>query len=303
MKNITAIIYIFFLLQNSNSYSKQNSKTSITKKVNSYPKQPLKISIPKDVYIDYNKFLQTRKPLQIKSYKGEHSRRDVVEVILLQKALAHGGNKRKVAITTPSSSYQRILKELTQGSADVSGTSIWIDSLSKKDDVLLSSPIIQKGEFEAGIYISKNHKKIKIDKISTLSFVSNEQWIVDWKTLKNLKLKVFNTTKWINMVQQVYSQRIDATLAPFSSKKDLSLTITNNKNKYTLVPIKGVKIQLQSSRHFAISKKSKQLLSQINKGIKILRKQKEISRAYQESGFFNPIVKNWKTLKSILTKQ
>jgi hypothetical protein len=276
---------------------------------NIYCSQSLKISVPKDVYNDYKIFLQKKDPLQITSYKRPKSRRDVVEIILLQKALVYGGGKQKIKITTPSSSYQRIITELENGTVDISGTSMWKESTTGKALILLSSPVIRAGEFEAGIYISSKHKPVPFDQISKLSFISNRQWTVDWKTLTNLKLKVFSTTKWTSMIRMVDAQRIDATLAPFSSHKDLTITAKEILDKkelvYTLIPIKKVKVLLQSTRHFAISSKlknSNQLLTIINKGIKILRKKKEIVRAYQESGFFNKKTKHWKHLSTLIKK-
>jgi len=114
--------------------------------------------------------------------------------------------------------------------------------------------------------------------------------------LENLKLKkLINTTKWKFIVRMVSIKRGDFLLASFQNTEDLSFFSEGIK----LVPIQGLKVGLQGSRHFAISKnypKSKELFKALNKGMKILRKEGIIKKAYEQSGFFNEKVKNWKKL-------
>ena len=54
-------------------------------------REELIIVIPGDVKRDYELFVSGRDPLEIKDYSGLGSRRDVVEVVLIQQALALGG--------------------------------------------------------------------------------------------------------------------------------------------------------------------------------------------------------------------
>jgi len=59
--------------------------------------------------------------------------------------------------------------------------------------------------------------------------------------------------------------------------------------KIHLVPVKNVAIILKDSRHFVISKlhpKGEDAYIAMNKGLKILREQGAITKAYKEAGFF-----------------
>lgn len=114
--------------------------------------------------------------------------------------------------------------------------------------------------------------------------------------MEDLKLKkLINTTKWKFIVRMVDAKRGDFLLAPFQSTKDLSFVTEGVK----LVPIQNLKVGLNGSRHFGISKNyknSKEIFEALNKGIKILRKEGIIKKAYEQSGFFNENVKHWKKL-------
>ena len=61
--------------------------------------RPLPALIPDDVLLDYQRFLAGRDPLAIVDFGGLHARRDVIEVLLLQQALARqeGGRRLHLA--------------------------------------------------------------------------------------------------------------------------------------------------------------------------------------------------------------
>ena len=87
------------------------------------------------------------------------------------------------------------------------------------------------------------------------------------------------------MVRMVNIQWIDFILMPFNSTPDQSFTM----DKVHLVPVKNIGVVLKDSRHFVISKahpKGQEAYLAINKGLKILRKQGAIVKAYQQAGFF-----------------
>ena len=261
----------------------------------------LTIIIEKDVLDDYKKFIENKNPLKLTDFKDKYSRRSTIELVLLQQALEKGGYKKPSLkfILTPS--YTRKIVQLKSGLGFSSGTSMWIYDLEKSKDFLyISDPLIKNGEYEAGFYTIETNKKAlnvkSLEDIQKLTAISNKYWIPDWKTLENLKLKkLINTTKWKFIVRMVSIKRGDFLLASFQNTEDLSFFSEGTK----LVPIQGLKVGLQGSRHFAISKnypKSKELFKALNKGMKILRKEGIIKKAYEQSGFFNEKVKNWKKL-------
>ena len=258
------------------------------------------VLIPQDVLIDYDKFLSGRNPIDIKNYSGPHSRRDVIETVLLQQALYHGGFKSEIKFVAINS-YKRTIQQLSSGEAALGATSVWKrDILPLTSTLDTSMVLIKKGEFEAGIYTSpQNIKALQsntLDKIKSLNFVSSENWTLDWTTLKNLNLEfLYSTSSWGSMVKMVQMQRADVLLAPFSQEKSLQIKVDST----LLLPIPGYKIGLDGSRHFVISKKNEHYLSiksALSKGMIYLRRNKKIHKAFEQCGFFNKKVKNWKWL-------
>lgn len=108
----------------------------------------------------------------------------------------------------------------------------------------------------------------------------------DWQTLQSLPLKeLIKENSWLSMARMVNLQWADFMLIPFNSTPDQSFTM----EKIHLVPVKNVAIVLKDSRHFVISKSHPQgelAFLAINKGLKILRQNKAITKAYTGAGFF-----------------
>lgn len=256
----------------------------------------LVIILPNDVQRDYDTFIGDKDPLTMTDYSGIGSRRDVVEVVLLQQALALGGISDKIRFVV-TATHARIIKQVHSGKAVMAGNSIWQGLLEDKDLLYVSEPIIENGEFEAGLYTVANNKKIlaakDINDIRKFTAVSSNAWIVDWQTLNALKVNsLINTVKWTSMVGMVEKGRADFLLAPFHPSADLSFVAEGVR----LVAVPGLKIGLQGSRHFAVSKRNpdgKRIIEGLNKGIIELKKKGLIEKAYSDSGFFNQQVEEW----------
>ena len=258
------------------------------------------VVLPADVKADYELYIAGRNPLTMTTYEGVGARRDVVEVVLVQQALKLGGINTPVRFIT-ADSHARIIKQVLAGRAVLAGNSIWLDLLTNSEELLyVSTPIIDNGEFEAGLYTIESNKtalKAKgMDEIRGLIAVSSKAWIIDWQTLNAMKMrKLINTVKWSSMVKMVNIGRADFLLAPFQPTDDMSFEPEGVK----LIPIPNLKIGLQGSRHFAISKRhphGKEVSEAIDKGIAILKQKGLVQQAYQDSGFFNTKVKDWQKL-------
>ncbi|UTJ05278.1 hypothetical protein [Arcobacter roscoffensis] len=284
MKYFFIFISLFFTISNINA-------SNIT----------LDMLIEENVLKDYKNFTEDKNPLKIKNFSHTSSRRSVVEIVLFQQALYLGGNYKVNLNFIKSPTYLRELQQLKQGKAITTATSIWSHDLKElKKHVYISKALIRNNEFEAGLYtISSNKKALSaksLKDIQSLKAVSNKYWIPDWKTLYKLKpKKLIHVIKWKYMTRMVSIQRADFLLAPFQSKEDLSFQTEN----IVFVPIPNLKVGLEGTRHFAISKahpKAKEIFKALNKGIEILRKEGLITKAYKQSGFFNKKVHNWKKL-------
>ncbi|MCP5079179.1 MAG: hypothetical protein GY951_14130 [Psychromonas sp.] len=262
-------------------------------------REELIIVIPNDVKRDYDLFLAGRDPLGINEYGGLGSRRDVIEVVLIQQALALGGITDPIRFIV-TSSHARIIKQVHSGKAVMSGNSIWYDLLNDRDLLYVSESIIENGQFEAGIYtILENQKalsaKTLLD-VRSLTAVSSKAWIIDWQTLNAMEMSsLINTVKWSSMVKMVAKGRADFLLAPFQPSTDMSFTPEG----IHLVPVPNIKIGLQGTRHFAVSKrhpKGKEVIKALDAGIKLMKEHGIVDKAYSDSGFFNTKVKDWKKL-------
>lgn len=260
----------------------------------------LSIGVPTDVLQDYVQFIGNRTPQGITNYGGPHSRRDVVEVVLIQQALSLGGLDSPIAFS-PAPTYLRMLKELETGRTALTATSIWLSDLSDDASVYrVSDAVIENGQFEAGLYTSEYnstaHSASTLSHVRRLTAVSNRYWTPDWATLSEMNLKnLRHIQDWKTMVRTVSFKRADFLLAPFQPTKNMSLRVDG----MTLVPIPNIKVGLKGSRHFAISSKypgAEIVYQALQKGLGILKTKGVLERAYRESGFFNQNVQGWKRL-------
>jgi len=279
-------IFLFLLL---GSYSEARGQSVV-----------VPVSIYSDILADYDSFLNGRNPIDISDYSGPNSRRDVIEVVIFQQALALGGldaSLEMVVIPT----YLRTQTEIREGSVAATTTTLWLNELEQiKDDIYITEALVEEGMFEAGLYTSsKNQIALSaqnLQDVQRLTAVSNKNWKADWKTLQNLNLKsVIHTQHWEVMVKIVDQMRADLLLAPFQSTKDMHLSVGD----VLLKPIPGMKVGLSGSRHFAVSKHhplGQTVFDALTKGLRILRANGTIKKAYTESGFFNQTAKGWERI-------
>jgi hypothetical protein len=259
------------------------------------------------IYAYSQEILRNKTPQNITNFSGQNSQREVVEFILVQKALALGGLDLQFTFVTGNYDARNI-KLLQQGKLLISFDTIWLSYASTlQDDVYISDPVIRKGEYLAAIYIAKHSKKdieiTKIEDLKKFSIVSSKYWPVDWKTISELKPKnIVHKNDWLTMAKLVSLGWIDLLISPFTPNPPYELEGKN----YKLVAIDGIKVALNDSRHFVISKKhpyGEQAFVALQKGLKILRRQGVIEKAYQQSGFFNQQVENWTVInKELLDK-
>lgn len=257
----------------------------------------IKVVVPTDVYKDYLKFIGNKNPLKLKEFSGEHSRRDVVELVLLQQALSEGGITDRISFIQ-ADSYARIQAQVKSGAVLMAANTLWLTDIeAMKSNVFVTEPMIKRGEFEAGFYtISSNKKALAVktlEELKALSVISNKAWTVDWETLSVVGFeKMINSVTWNSMVRMVKENRGDVLLSPFQYSSDFSFESSGQK----FIPIPNLKIGLMGSRHLIVSKKNpegKRVSKGLNKGLKLLRKNGVLKKAYQGSGFFNTRVKDW----------
>ncbi len=257
---------------------------------------PVLAAGPADVMADYHRFLNKRDVLQLSDFSGPYSRRDVVEVALFHQALHQGGWRTPLKFQDMPS-VERLRRELGTGHVISSSTSYWSEDISGAEaHIHLSQAVIGNGEFEAGFYtVETNTRAMRAKSLAdlqALSGLSNQTWLVDWRNLKRLGLQAQHVTNWELMPKMVAAGRADFLLAPFQATPDLSLQV----GSVRLTPIPGLKVGMQGTRHYLISKvhpDGQGLQAALNNGLQQLRQQGVIRKAYTQSGFFNPRVSDW----------
>lgn len=258
------------------------------------------ISIETDIYNYAQQVLGKENIETIEHFNHSACLRDVVEFILVQKAIKLGGLELEYDFVLGDYDARNI-RLIQHGLLLISFDSIWLNEAAQyHKDIFISDPVIRNGEFYAGIYVAPQRiddLKPKLARgITELSFVTSEAWHTDVKTLtalgpKNLVIEA----DWLVMAKMVSNGWVDAMLAPFKS----SLPFEYLGKNYHIQAINGFKVALQDSRHFVVSKKhplGKQTFEALQKGLKQLRQSGYIERAYRECGFLNPHVDTWQEI-------
>ncbi len=264
------------------------------------PEKSWRVMLARDVYSDYLHFIGQRDPLTLKYFGGPHSRRDVVEVVLLQQALHRGGISRPLRFVL-SESEGRTIKGLARGDADISGASSWQSSTTGLERKLrVSHALIPQGRFMAGLYFPEQHPGLKDlaahpENIRRYTAVCSESWKPDLATLEKLGSPVLPTESWESMLGMLKKKRGDFLLAPFQPTAGLRLQAGG----LTLVPVQGIKVGLAGSRHFILwgqGTEAKILQDALDRGLQELESEGTIARAYRESGFESSETRNWRLI-------
>jgi len=256
----------------------------------------------------YYQFLNGRSPYEIKDFhastKGSHV--EIIEMILLQQALKLGGIDRPIIFNPKPSINILEYSDLIAGDSLVLARSVWHeDILNYRGSLFVSEPIVEFGEYEAGLYVAKrnvhlhNLNKQHLDK---LTVVANPRWKVDWRALHNTDLNIVSFIgPWETMLEMVETNVVDAMLINFSVSSTLELNFENR----LYVPVNNLKVFLPDSRHFVVSKRhpeGRAVFEALNKGLEILRSNGTIEKALKQSGFINEKVMDWQTINIQMLK-
>ncbi|WP_230090617.1 hypothetical protein [Pseudoalteromonas rubra] len=255
-----------------------------------------------DVYADYLRFLNGRAPLEVSQFSGNYVRRDVVDMVLVQQALALGGFKKSFTYRPGNVSF-RHSNLLEQGKLLLSFDSYWLDDAKAKvDKLFISDAVIRRGEYFAGIFYAPENLAVaritQLNELRELSAVSTSRWRTDWQTLNNLGLKhLMNEPVWASQAQMVNRQWVDFMLMPLMP----SLNNEFRLDDILLVAHPNLVVQFDGSRHFVVSRlhpDGERAFKALQSGLKQLRSQGRIRQAYQQAGFI-PDLQRYRVLNPI----
>jgi len=267
-----------------------------------YSQNVLKMTVLENRRDEFLKLLaeKNKTVYEIDNLKSQYASRNVADIVIICQALKLANYPVKLEfITVPN--YAREIATIESGEATIMHQEAF--SIDFNDKVLKSPVVIEKGKFVKGLYVSD--KKVLEYKIKLLAdlekvtCVSSDTWTIDWKTLSSIKLKSLSSapTKEI-MLKLVLMRDIDFTLQEFTNLPDMSYKTPDGR----LLPLPGIKIALDDTRHFMISKTApdgQKVYNALVKGLEILKKNGTIDRYYTEAGFFKKEIADWKLLNPI----
>ncbi|ESP90363.1 MULTISPECIES: hypothetical protein [Pseudoalteromonas] len=265
-------------------------------------REEIAVPVDRDIYRYAKNILNNRNIEDITPDIFSHPlcQRDVVDLLLIQKALHIG--KAQVSLKFFMIDHEEREEILLQsGMSVISVDTLWYSSTQElSDDVYISSPIIRNGEYFAGVYAA-SERVVELGRIidsdfSKVTVISNKDWAVDWSTIQLLSPKqLFNETDWTIMARLVSNGWVDIMLIPFNNQTPFKYTGKG----YSVEAIQGIKVALQDSRHFVVSKKhqhSQAIFNALEVGIKQLRASKFIENSYRNCGFLNVLVDKWREI-------
>lgn len=246
----------------------------------------------------YPQYMHQNYCQQPPNFKKEQIDRILGEVFIFCEALATEGILLHIKFV-PIPNDARGMKMLEKGTLDTLSSSLWPFQYAHAD-IQVTRPSIRKGEFEKGIYVSaSNHQLLAknadtID-IKSLTGLTVSYWKHDVEVMKELTPNVVLIEYNPAVFKLLHAKRADFVLLEFAGNTTFEIC----QNEYCIYPLQGLKVAIQDSRHFVTSKTSKQgvaLYKALNSGLKKLRQQGRIRKIYEDMGFLNAKVKDWKVL-------
>lgn len=281
MKRLTHIAVLFLLL-----FPVHAAASTIT------------VAITRGEQETYERFLEEKggEPLAITNFTSDCSTRPVVNLVLLQQALALGGSTAEISYQLVPN-YCRAIHEVKTGNAVVISQDAWDDDFD--ESVFKSAPIIRRGEFRKAIYGLKTNRRLMsattLADFHRLTALTGLKWSVDIKTLRQMNVsKLVLAPKYDLHFKMVMEGRADFGLLESSNPGYLKGPLPEQ-----LDIVEGVTVGLAGSRHFMVSRKhplGQEVFEALNRGIAILRERGMIRQALTECGFINPILERWKLI-------
>ncbi len=229
----------------------------------------------------------------------EHKRvtKGVASLIVIKKALALGGLPSEFEFVISPNTLRGIAL-VKSGRAVMSQQTMFKDMFS--DDLLMSTAVLEKEDFIKGIYgLASNESLMNVktfDDLKALTAVTNTAWEYDIAALKQMELqKLHVSPNYDALFKLIQYRNVDFTLLEFSKRIEAPKIYED----IELMPVPNVAIQLNSDRHFMVSKRhpdGTKVLQALNKGLAILRSQGLLKEYYQRAKVIRADLAHWKVL-------
>ncbi|WP_370978204.1 hypothetical protein [Agaribacterium sp. ZY112] len=207
--------------------------------------------------------------------------------IICHAFIASGSNPEIILIGVPN--HVRSLFLLEVGKADLAAESVWLEEINL-NKVWASKAVITHGEFEKAPYTTPSHplQSTKAENINLSNYqgVAVRTWTHDLYTMTQLSDQVASAVDFDSIYRMLEAGRSDYTF--LESHHHGNDFFSNGKTQ--LVPVEGVYVVLEGTRHMTISKSSKHGVwarKHLNQGINKLAKTGKIREIYEQSGFLH----------------
>lgn len=262
-----------------------------------YATNVLPIVTDEDNIQEYRQFVDNRPIMTIDYYGGVGARRDVVEMVLFQQALILGGMTEHSVVFSNETSYRRLLRRAAEGRVVAIANGAWLEDINDfNGDLVASDALVRNGEFIVGLYTAPDNPALKmthLEQLLQLNAVTHSQWRSDWRTLEHLGFnKLHDAPHWPSIARMILAGRADVTLAPFRNTDTMSIDTLG----LSLVPVPNIRVSLEGSRHWAISRThplSQPVEKAVNKGLQQLKATGRLEQAYTDCGFFHNATQSW----------
>ena len=222
--------------------------------------------------------------------------RTVLEFIIVCRAISSGGIDATYSLVSYPNAA-RAKAELIKGHVMINIALPW--KRFQDESIYQSSAVIRVGEYIKGIYTRPDHIALlnvkTLKELRAFTAVCDKNWFYDWGALERMGVNKISAPTWSQMGKMVKGGRADYLLSEFTGNDGLSRYIDNTR----FIPVPGIKIILQGSRHVTVSKKfphSKEVFDALQIGLKNMHNRGIIKKGYRVSGFSSPLVDDWKVI-------
>ena len=256
---------------------------------NNYHNEVFKLSSNRE---GYSNVLPVKNCPELSSDRLKDIQRITMDIMVICNAVKKAGFAEQIKLI-PYPNVTRGIQQSISGQFDMIAQSLFKADHEGIDSLLISKPVIRSGEFQVGVFTTRNRPEIlkarTINDFRQLKGVTVRSWKTDHKAIIGMGVtKIALLPSRDLLAKFIQNGRADFTL---SYLKEPIVTRIGGE----LIRIPNVKVSFAESRSFIIPSRNRRLLSIINEYIDTLRSQEQdaLRKAYIHAGFITEEYDHW----------
>lgn len=240
----------------------------------------------------YSNILNVEQCPDLTSERLKGIQRITMDIMVICNAVKQAGYAAKLKLI-PYPNVTRGLQQSINGQTHMVAQTLFKTDHLKETQILISKPVIRNGEFQVGIFTTRNRPKIlkakSAEDFRKLKGVTVRSWKTDHKTMVSMGIEKIALLPTRDLIAKfIRNHRADFTL---SYLKEPVVTRIGGE----LIRIPNVKVSFQETRSFIIPKDNTALFDIINNYISQLRAQQPdaLREAYIHAGFITEEYEHW----------